>query len=260
MAESRVLFDRFVDHVFMEPTPEEAQLGTPTSQQASWQRMLCGELQKWKSYPMGDPRRRDHSVLVLVSRGWGKSTWICVYYPTWRIGTNRNLRHIITSSAEAQAKIFMRAIENVLLNRPRYRELFGNLVPDARTLTWTDTEKIVLDRNAMIKDASFYAFGVGGATINRRADIILADDIVDKENSSTLLQREKLKSWFWESVVPILEPGGQLVVSGTRYHSKELYEDLIRLWQDNYSPSDDALVDTARFDRRPCHNPEMHRG
>jgi len=73
---------------------------------------------------------------------------------------------------------------------------------------------------------------------------------VDKENASTLLQREKLKSWFWESVVPILEPRGQLVVSGTRYHSKELYEDLIRLLQDVYTPSDDAMVDTSRFERR----------
>src|SRR5579859_7768734 len=159
MAESRALFDRYVDHVFMEPTSEEVALGYPVSHQAPWQRGLCRELAKWQSFPMGDPRRKEQSVLVLVSRGWGKSTWIGIYYPTWRIGTDRNLRHIITSSAESQAKIFMRGIENVLLNRPRYRELFGNLVPDARTLTWTDTEKIVLDRNPMIKDASFYAFG-----------------------------------------------------------------------------------------------------
>jgi len=75
-----------------------------------------------------------------------------------------------------------------------------------------------------------------GATINRRADIILGDDIVDKENASTLLQREKLKSWFWESVVPILEPRGQVGGLRTRYHSKELYEDLIRLLQDVYTP------------------------
>lgn len=258
MTESRLSFPHYVDHVFMEPTPEEEAIGMRASHQAPFQRALCQELGKWKSYPMGDPRRKEHSVLILIARGWGKSTWVCVYYPTWRIGVDRNTRTIITSSAEAQAKIFMRAIENVLMNRPRYKELFGNLVPDARTLTWTDTEKIVLDRNPMIKDASFYAFGVGGATINRRADIILADDIVDKENSSTLLQREKLKSWFWESVVPILEPGGQLVVSGTRYHSKELYEDLIKLWQDVYTPADEGLIDLSRFSRRPCHNPDLH--
>lgn len=258
MTESRERFDRYVDHVFMEPSEEEAALGALSSHQAQFQRDLCNELAKWKWYPMGDPRRKDHNLLVLVSRGWGKSTWICIYYPTWRVGNNRNLRFLITSSAEAQAKIFMRAIENVLLNRPRYRELFGNLVPDARTLTWTDTEKIVLDRNPMIKDASFYAVGYGGATINRRADIILADDIVDKENSSTLLQRERIKGWFWESVVPILEPGGQIVVSGTRYHSKELYEDLQKLWSEVYSNSDDSVVDLSRFDRRPCHDPSLH--
>jgi len=201
MQESRLLLDRYVDHVFMEPTLEEMAVGMSASIQAPFQREVCYELQKWKSYPMGDVRRKEHTTLILEARGWGKSTWICIYYPTWRIGNNRN---------------------------------------------------------PMIKDASFYAFGVGGATINRRADIILADYIVDKENASTLLQREKLKIWFWESVVPILEPGGQLVVSGTRYHSKELYEDLIKLWQDVYSPADDAIVDTSRFERRPCQNPSIH--
>ena len=37
-------------------------------------------------------------------------------------------------------------------------------------ITW---KKIVLDRNPIIKDTSFYAVGYGGATINRRATIYL---------------------------------------------------------------------------------------
>lgn len=234
MRESRTSFPHFIQHVFMEPRHHHM---------APFQETTANELGKWVKYPMGDDRRKTHQALVLWPRNFGKSTFVCGYYPCWRIGNDRNMRIIITSNTVAQGMLFLRQLEGIFLGEPKFKELYGNLVPDARTVTWTDQEKIVLGRtDPLLKDATLFTVGVGGAIINRRADIIIADDIVDTENASTAIQRKKLEKWFWESVRPVLEPGGQLLVSGTRYHSEDLYSKLIQLWQAEYSNAADAVI------------------
>lgn len=49
------------------------------------------------------------------------------------------------------------------------------------------------------------------------------DDIVDEENSRTELQRDKVFTWFYKSLMPTLEPHARLFVSGTCYNPGDLY-------------------------------------
>ena len=41
-------------------------------------------------------------------------------------------------------------------------------------------------------------------------DVILLDDIVDEKNSATEKARARLLSWYYEELMPCLEPGGKL--------------------------------------------------
>jgi predicted phage terminase large subunit-like protein len=62
-----------------------------------------------------------------------------------------------------------------------------------------------------------------GAVISRHFDVIILDDIVDEENARTGPQRDKLRSWFYTTLMPTLEPDGKLLILGTRYHLRDLY-------------------------------------
>jgi predicted phage terminase large subunit-like protein len=52
--------------------------------------------------------------------------------------------------------------------------------------------------------------------------VIIADDLVEPDNSRTKEQREKVHD-FYLSLFDLLEPQGKLVVIGTRYHQDDLY-------------------------------------
>jgi hypothetical protein len=206
-----------------------------TSSLEAYSERMFGLENKWFHKELYRLLQNEKRVLGLIPRGFGKSTIACGIFPTWAIGRNPNLRIIIASNTFALSKMYLRQIEQILL-MPAYQRIFGNLVPPSRTSTWTDMEKIVI-RDKIMPDASFLALGVGGATINRRADIIIGDDLVTHKNSATPAQREALRTWFWECLYPILEPDGQIVILGTRYSSEDLYAELIQKWsKGDYEP------------------------
>ena len=48
------------------------------------------------------------------------------------------------------------------------------------------------------------------------------------ENARTERQRKNLNEWFYSSLLPTLEPDGEIHILGTRYNPLDLYEDLIK--------------------------------
>jgi len=168
-------------------------------------------------------------LLILMPPGFGKSTIASVSYPLYRLTADRDLRILIISNTVGQAKEWLRQIEAELLLNQSLREIYGNLVPDPRTLTWTDTEKIVVGRSPSATHLSLLALGVQGNLRGRRFDLIIADDLLDLENSSTAIRRAGVSSWFWNELLPRLEPEGSLIVIGTRLHPEDLYAELMAL-------------------------------
>ena len=113
----------------------------------------------------------------------------------------------------------MREIKLHLEMNPLTTKLFGKL----RGAKWAESEIIVAGANRIGKEATVTALGVMGAVISRHFDLIILDDVVDEENARTAAQRDKLRSWFYTTMLPTLEPGGKLCVIGTRYHLQDLY-------------------------------------
>ena len=77
--------------------------------------------------------------------------------------------------------------------------------------------------------------GVGSAIASKHFDVLIGDDLVDEENSRTDHQRANLKTWFYKTYLPTLEPPDPLVpfrgedhALGTRYHYDDLYGHLMR--------------------------------
>lgn len=172
----------------------------------------------------------DKRVLLLLARTFGKSTIASVAYPCWRLGSNRDLRIILASNTLTQARWWLAEIENIMLRNKRYQEVFGYLVPKPRTLRWTDTEKVVLGRSPYAMHASLLAAGVGSALLGMRSDIIVADDIFGKKEAMSQVYAQQTEAWFWETLMPTLEPDGQVVVSGSRWGMEDIYAKIKKRW------------------------------
>jgi phage terminase large subunit-like protein len=93
---------------------------------------------------------------------------------------------------------------------------------------WTET-KFFLQRTGRLKDPSVEAIGIGQAITGGRFDLIVCDDILSDKNTLTPEMREKVESWFFGTLEPVLTPDGQFLVIGTCKHYEDLYTKIAKL-------------------------------
>lgn len=169
--------------------------------------------------------KKNLQIILEAPREHAKSTCHAVNYPLWKIYKNPNVRIIIVSETVTGAESFLREIKFHLEQNDKLIEL-KNLVPRYPE-KWTDTQIIVSRDDFKLKDPTVVAVGVGGTILSRRCDIIIADDILSEKNTRTPEQREKIKKWFMETLLPVLKKGGILIVDGTVFYLGDLYDNLI---------------------------------
>jgi len=161
------------------------------------------------------PRGRS---LVLAPRGHGKSSVLTIGYTVWKVLADPDVRVLLVSNTHSQAAAFMREIK-ARLEGPPITALFGN----QRGPKWSENEIIVAGCKRATKEATVTALGVEGAIISRHFDLVILDDVVDQENARTEAQREKLREWYYVTLMPTIVPGGEMRIVGTRYHLRDLY-------------------------------------
>jgi predicted phage terminase large subunit-like protein len=167
----------------------------------------------------------EDTCLQLAPRGYGKSTILTITRAVFEIIRNPNIRILIASNTQLQSEVFLREIKFHLEHNPRVREYFGSFASDDK---WDIREIVVAPRTSSAKESTITCVGVGGPVASRHYDIIIADDLVDEENSRTEIQRDKVKTWWYKTLVPCCEPDGKIYVLGTRYHYLDLYGHLIK--------------------------------
>lgn len=189
---------------------------------------LCDALDTWED------------VAGIIPRNSGKTSIVSTRYPAYRIGQDRGIRVILGSHTATLSASFSRSIENIM-KMEKYRLLFGDMIPvisthkDSDTVKWNETEKIVKSRpdfNSMgfrvdAKDASIFSVGVGGAVVGRRADIIILDDIIDRNDVKTDAQIIDINYWFNEELKGSRHAKTQVVVVGSRWSIKDIYINVI---------------------------------
>ena len=161
--------------------------------------------------------------LLLAPRGHGKSSVAGIVFAIWKVIQNPNVRILIVSNTHDQAKVFLREIRAQIEQNTAFLALFGDL----RANRWSDAELLVR-RTRIAKEATITAAGANGVIVGRHFDVIIADDIIDEENSWCETQRAKLQIWFHKTLFPCLEPDGEIHVIGTRYHGGDLYGEIVR--------------------------------
>lgn len=125
---------------------------------------------------------------------------------------NPNERILLDSEIYTNSKNFLREIKGHLEGE-EITELFGQFKTDN---CWSESEIIIKQRTKVLKEASITAGGIGTEKTGQHYDTIICDDLNSPNNSGTKEGCEKVIQHF-RFLKSILEPGGKLVLVGTRY-------------------------------------------
>lgn len=150
--------------------------------------------------------------LICVPRGTFKSSIGIVAYSIWLLLNNPNHRILIDSEKYENSKNFIREIKGKF-ESPLMRQLFGEFrSPD----NWTEGSITIRQRTKVYPQSSITASGIGAGKVGQHYDVIIHDDLNSDKNSATPELRKKIIDHY-KMNTSILEPGGIMVIIGTRY-------------------------------------------
>jgi phage terminase large subunit-like protein len=179
--------------------------------------------------------REKKSGIILAPRGSGKTTVLNTGLMSWLVAVMPAIRIAMLSQKAEKAEAMSGAIQNVVSETPESLEVFGNL---RGRFKWTASEWLRKDSpHYKTKDRTMVAAGAdqSSGVVSKRFDVILADDILDENNTYTIDRREKIETWFWKTLKPTQAAEGcATLVIGTRWVEQDLYQKII---EDNKWPS-----------------------
>lgn len=138
----------------------------------------------------------------------------------WWLGRDPTQHIGFFSNTDRQAYRRSVAVRDTITRNGKYAAIFPELLPD-RGKGWAEYEWFVQRPDVGDKDASFMAAGVGSAIQGSRLDRGLLDDIADKKNMATELQREKVIEWLRDQVMTRRSPHSRFVMICTRWHESD---------------------------------------
>lgn len=159
-------------------------------------------------------------VCLLAPRGHGKST-IVESYIIWKILINPNIRILITTVNQNKAEEMMTFISYHLGYNEKIIELFG----DQKSTLWSRSKLRVKSRGGGIvhKEPTLQVLGVTSSQISSHYDMIILDDVCDRQNIQTAHRRRQLKDWYNTELLEMLEPDGKILNIQTRWHADDMH-------------------------------------
>lgn len=163
--------------------------------------------------------------LILIPRGHLKSSLITVVWSIQQVLKNPNIRILITNAVWDLSRKFLREITGLLTTKSLLSEIFGQF--DGPQSKFTQDEITISQRTkGTIKESTITTAGVETALTGGHYDIIIHDDLVEENNINTKEQINKIIR-FYQNSLDLIDPGGQILVVGTRWAIGDLYGHLI---------------------------------
>lgn len=162
--------------------------------------------------------RRDRKKLVLIPRSHLKSKLITIGYSLFNIARNPKVRILIYSATWQMAVDLQLSIQKQLKGCKNFNYIYGDLANSATEWSQDRTRLAVNDK----REPTITAAGIDNNLVGGHYDLIIMDDVVNRDNIGTMEQIQKVINRYKDSL-DLLEPHGQLVVIGTRWHDADLY-------------------------------------
>lgn len=177
--------------------------------------------------------RKSRKKLILVPRGHLKTSMITKGFSIQSILRDPNIRILITNQVWDKAREMLYEIKQMLEDKSILPKLFGDFVSDR----WREDDIVIKQRTKALAAPTIGTSGVEAELTSSHYDLIFCDDLQGEKNFQTPEQREKVKRYY-RSMMDLLEPGGLMIVIGTRWHLDDVYQYII----DNESEYYDITV------------------
>lgn len=152
-------------------------------------------------------------ILVVIPRGFLKTTICSVCYPLWRMYREKGIEICQTGSAMTQS-IKSLKIAQLALEENDYLKF---LVPESKDVTWNKNQLTTTNGNTYyVKPFSDSARGI-------HVNYLIADDILRNKD----VTHDQIKDTFWSVFFPTVQTKkGQILVVGTPQSVDDLFAEL----------------------------------
>lgn len=174
--------------------------------------------------------------LVLLPRDHGKS-YLAAIWIAWQLTKDPTLRILLISSTSNLATKQLKAIKDILTST-NYTLHWPEMInkDEAKREKWTEREISMdhpLRKEWSIRDPSVFTAGLTSNIVGLHCDISVLDDVVVEANAYLNEGRDKVKTQY--SYLSSVEgTNAKQLVVGTRYHPKDLYNDLLEMEIEKY--------------------------
>ncbi len=176
------------------------------------------------------PSRRK---MILIPRNHLKTAIITKGYTIQSLLKNPDLRVLISNQVWEKSREMLYEIKQLLTEKSDLPKIFGPFLSER----WREDDIVIRQRRRALAAPSVGTSGVEAELTSSHYDLIILDDLQGRQNFETAEQREKVKRYY-RSMTDLLEPGGTLIVVGTRWHLDDVYQYIL----DNESEYYDVTV------------------
>jgi predicted phage terminase large subunit-like protein len=162
--------------------------------------------------------RADKKKLVLIPRSHLKTKLISIGYPTFKIVNNPGIRVLISSATFRMATDIHTSIQKNFQGNERLIDIWGDFYSDAAE--WSQAHTRLAANNK--REPTITAAGIDNNLVGGHYDLIIMDDPVNRDNVATMDQIGKVIQRY-KDYLDLLEPNGELIIIGTRWHDSDLY-------------------------------------
>lgn len=195
------------------------------------------DLCKW----MSREDAKDHQ-LILMPRDHGKSRF-AAFFAIWQLTRDPAKRILYISNTTTLAEKQLGFIKDIM-DGSLYRLYWPEMInpKEGERKRWTNTE-IAVDHPKRaaegIRDPSIMVAGLTTSIVGLHFDLAILDDVVTGDNAYTEEGRTKVARQF-SFLASIEGAEAREVVVGTRYHPKDLYNEMLNMFVDIFD--DDGTV------------------
>lgn len=192
----------------------------------SLHRGMCDRWQK---------RMNARFSLWLIPRSHLKTSLWTIAGTLWELVRNADLRVLIVNAKWDIAAAILAEIQSIVQTNEIFRFLFPeycwDLAPkykSARCVIRQERLDFPCSVNAGRKIGSIEIMSVGAKLVSQHYDLLIYDDPVNDENTTTRDFRDKIDTWYKNSLQLRVDLNSRVRVIGTRWHFDDLYARIIR--------------------------------
>lgn len=161
------------------------------------------------------PTGRTQVLLLMTSRGSLKTSLVMADIMQ-NIVVRPDERALVHMETYAKACETVDTIKRELQDNEKIRKLWGEL----KTKAWSQ-ERIIVKRTMNRRDATLFASGTDKVVTGNHVDRAYVDDPVSWQQALSPDQMKKAKKAF-SMLIPIVDPGGKIIVTMTPYSAEDL--------------------------------------